>query len=157
MSSDDDNTCAICLCEMTEDESIYTIPECNHKFHTNCALQWYRQTNQTNCPLCRSNPNDLFGLHLGDRRGRIKLWKRLGRRKACPKEVKKALDKLKKAKENSIEASKEWRGFLNDNKEFMKTFNKLRNNKWNKWRAVSRAERELDALPNLILIREFSK
>ena len=153
--SSEDNTCAICLCEMTDDENTYTIPECNHKFHTNCALQWYRQTEQTNCPLCRSNPNDLFGL--GNRNGRIKLWKRLGRRKSCPKHVKKALDKLKRAKEISTKASKEFAEFKREHKEFMKTFSKLRNNKWNKWRGVSRAERDMDALPTLILVREFSK
>ena len=155
--SSDDNTCAICLCEMTDDESIYTIPECNHKFHTNCALQWYRQTNQTNCPLCRSNPDDIFGINMGSRNGRISLWKRLGRRKSCPKEVRKALDKLKRAKEMSIIASKEITEFKRTHKELMKIFNKLRNNKWNKWRGITRAERELDALPTLILIREFSK
>tara|TARA_B100001094_G_scaffold327547_1_gene386011 strand:+ start:2170 stop:2415 length:246 start_codon:yes stop_codon:yes gene_type:complete len=81
----------------------------------------------------------------------------LGRRKSCPKEVKKALDKLKRAKEMSTKASKEWAEFKNKNKEFMKTFNKLRSNKWNKWRGVTRAERDMDALPTLILVREFSK
>ena len=154
--SSDDNTCAICLCEMTEDESIYTIPECNHKFHTNCALQMYRQTNQTNCPVCRSNPNNLFGVDTGTRNGRIKLWKRLGRRKSCPKEVRKALDRLKRANENHKKVIREWREYKNENKEFMKTFNKMRNARWLKWRLVNMAERELDSLPPLILIREFS-
>ena len=154
--SSHDNTCAICICEMTEDESIYTIPECNHKFHTNCALQWYRQTNNTNCPVCRSNPNNLFGVDTGTRNGRIKLWKRLGRRKSCPKEVKKALDRLKRADENHKKVIREWREYKNENKEFMKTFNKMRNARRKKLMLVSRAERELDSLPNLILIREFS-
>jgi hypothetical protein len=94
---------------------------------------------------------------MGSRNGRISLWKRLGRRKSCPKEVRKALDKLKRAKEMSIIASKEITEFKRTHKELMKIFNKLRSNKWNKWRGITRAERELDALPTLILIREFSK
>ena len=155
--SSDDNTCAICLCEMNEDESIYTIPECNHKFHTNCALQWYRQTNQTNCPLCRSTPDIWPGINIGSRDGRIRLWKRLGRRKTCPKEVKKALDRLKRADENHKKAVREWLDYKKEHKEFMKTFNKMRNARWNNWRLITRAERELDSLPTLILIREFSK
>ena len=155
--SSDDNTCAMCRCAMTEDESIYTIPECNHKFHTNCALQWYRQTNQTNCPLCRSEPDIWNGINIGSRDGRIRLWKRLGRRKTCPKEVRKALDRLKRADENHKKAVREWLEYKREHKEFMKTFNKMRNARWLKWRLVNRAERELDSLPPLILIREFSK
>lgn len=155
--SSDDNTCAICLCEMTEDESIYTIPECNHKFHTNCALQWYRQTNQTNCPLCRSEPDIWPGINIGSRDGRIRLWKRLGRRKTCPKEVRKALDRLKRANENHKKVVREWLDYKKEHKEFMKTFNKMRNARWHKWRLVNKAERELDSLPTLILVREFSK
>jgi hypothetical protein len=154
--SSHDNTCAICLCEMTEDENIYTIPECNHKFHTNCALQWYRQTNNTNCPLCRSNPNNLFGVDIGTRNGRIRLWKRLGRRKSCPKEVKKALDRLKQAGENYKHACREWREYKQEHREFMKIFNKLKGARLMKRHLMIRAEREVDSLPNLILVREFS-
>lgn len=157
MSSNDD-TCPICLCEMTEDDSIYEIPECNHKFHTNCALQMYRQTNNTNCPLCRSNPNNIFGINnIGSRDGRIKLWKRLGRRKSCPKEVKKALDRLKRADENHKKACKEWKEYKKEHKEFMKVFNRMRDARWRKWTLLSAAEREIDSLPTIILIREFSK
>jgi len=130
--SSHDNTCPICLCEMTEDENNYTIPECNHKFHTNCALQWYRHTNNTNCPLCRSNPNTL------------------------PKEVRKALDKLKRANENHKKVCREWREYKKEHEEFMKIFNKMRNARWNKWRLVNKALGEVDSLPTLILVREFS-
>lgn len=155
--SSEDNTCAICLCEMTDDENIYTIPECNHKFHTNCALQMYRQTNQTNCPLCRSNPDGVFGINGGSRNGRIKLWKRLGRRKSCPKEVKKALDRLKKANENHKKVCREWREYKREHQEFMKILNKMRAGRWTKWRLVRERERDVDSLPSIILIREFSK
>jgi hypothetical protein len=142
---------------MTEDENIYTIPECNHKFHTNCALQMYRQTNQTNCPLCRSNPDGVFGINGGSRNGRIKLWKRLGRRKSCPKEVKKALDRLKKANENHKKVCREWREYKREHQEFMKILNKMRAGRWTKWRLVRERERDVDSLPSIILIREFSK
>ncbi len=154
MTSSEEETCAICLNEFDDDESVYTIPECGHKFHTNCALRWYRSTNQTNCPLCRSMP-DFFGISLGSRDGRIKLWKRLGRRKSCPKEVKKALDKLKSATENHKEANRAFAQFKRDHKELWKEFAKLRNARWSKWRLVSRAERQVDALPTLILMREL--
>ena len=46
----DDNICSICLNDLNI-EQIYTLPECNHKFHTKCIFTWFDKNN--NCPLCR--------------------------------------------------------------------------------------------------------
>ena len=43
-------SCSICLEE--NDMQIYTLPECNHSFHTNCILAWFRKGNKS-CPLCK--------------------------------------------------------------------------------------------------------
>ena len=32
--------CSICHEELNGD--IYTLPECNHKYHTNCIITWFR-------------------------------------------------------------------------------------------------------------------
>ena len=38
--------CAICQ---------ENIIECNHTFHTTCALEWYRRSEaDVGCPICRS-------------------------------------------------------------------------------------------------------
>ncbi|KAF6140838.1 hypothetical protein GIB67_042251 [Kingdonia uniflora] len=50
----DDNTCPICLSEYRPKETLRTIPDCKHCFHTDCIDEWLR-INAT-CPLCRNSP-----------------------------------------------------------------------------------------------------
>ena len=81
----DNNLCSICLEEMTGENNIYTLEPCGHKYHTSCALDWFRATSVSSCPNCR-DPGDLEGSFksLLSARGRIKAWKQIGRRKNCP-------------------------------------------------------------------------
>ena len=37
----------------TLDGDIYTLPECNHKYHSNCIITWFR-TGKKSCPLCNN-------------------------------------------------------------------------------------------------------
>ena len=50
----DDNevnlTCAICMCDLEEDEYIYNLA-CKHLFHIDCLEHWY--TRKDTCPLCK--------------------------------------------------------------------------------------------------------
>ncbi|XP_023770191.1 putative RING-H2 finger protein ATL21A [Lactuca sativa] len=50
----DDATCAICLSDYKPKESLRTIPECNHYFHSECIDEWLK-LNAT-CPVCRNSP-----------------------------------------------------------------------------------------------------
>ncbi|CAH1451555.1 unnamed protein product [Lactuca virosa] len=52
--SNDDATCAICLSDYKPKESLRTIPECNHYFHSDCIDEWLK-LNAT-CPVCRNTP-----------------------------------------------------------------------------------------------------
>ncbi|WCJ31814.1 RING/U-box superfamily protein [Euphorbia peplus] len=45
--------CAVCLCELSEDESIIRELKCEHMFHKECLDKWLLQC-RSNCPLCRS-------------------------------------------------------------------------------------------------------
>ncbi|KAL1826488.1 hypothetical protein ACET3Z_004900 [Daucus carota] len=47
-----DSTCAICLSEYKPNDTLRTIPECNHYFHSDCIDEWL-QLNAT-CPVCRN-------------------------------------------------------------------------------------------------------
>ena len=52
MSSHD--LCAICHENIdSNNNSIYTLPECNHVYHTNCIMTWFR-TGKNSCPLCNN-------------------------------------------------------------------------------------------------------
>ena len=44
--------CAIC--HETMEENIYEIPECKHKYHTNCIIDWFR-LGKSRCPYCNTN------------------------------------------------------------------------------------------------------
>ena len=39
----DNDVCLICHCNL-EDEQIYELPECSHKYHTDCIIQWFLHT-----------------------------------------------------------------------------------------------------------------
>uniref|UniRef100_A0A914HAJ8 RING-type domain-containing protein n=1 Tax=Globodera rostochiensis TaxID=31243 RepID=A0A914HAJ8_GLORO len=44
--------CAICLDEIDGDEMVRQLPACQHIFHTNCILAWFKQ--HITCPICRA-------------------------------------------------------------------------------------------------------
>ena len=48
MNENVNEVCAICH-EATKADD-YTIPECNHTYHTNCIITWFRMGKNT-CPL----------------------------------------------------------------------------------------------------------
>tara|TARA_Y100001937_G_scaffold128125_1_gene202611 strand:+ start:1198 stop:1869 length:672 start_codon:yes stop_codon:yes gene_type:complete len=50
--TNEQEVCSICFCEMTENCFVL---DCNHKFHTNCIVKWFR-SKQDSCPLCRVLP-----------------------------------------------------------------------------------------------------
>lgn len=49
-----DGTCPICLSEYEPNETLRSIPECNHYFHADCIDEWLRMN--ATCPLCRNSP-----------------------------------------------------------------------------------------------------
>ncbi|XP_039031940.1 putative RING-H2 finger protein ATL21A [Hibiscus syriacus] len=52
----DDNTCSICLSEYQAKETIRTIPDCDHYFHSRCIDEWLMLN--AACPICRNMPDD---------------------------------------------------------------------------------------------------
>ncbi|KAE8710812.1 PHD finger protein-related isoform 1 [Hibiscus syriacus] len=49
-----DNICPICLSEYQPKETLRTIPDCNHYFHSHCVDEWLKMN--ASCPLCRNSP-----------------------------------------------------------------------------------------------------
>jgi len=92
----------------------YIIPECNHKFHTSCLMQWFRR--ERRCPLCRDS-GITENTEVIDRRFRgYNYWKRSGSmiliRKVCkradaPKELVKLLKKRDSFDQKYQEVKKE--------------------------------------------------
>mmetsp|Transcript_28428 Transcript_28428/g.90986 ORF Transcript_28428/g.90986 Transcript_28428/m.90986 type:complete len:251 (+) Transcript_28428:356-1108(+) len=51
LSSDDDATCAICLCEYADEDQLRVL-HCGHAFHKDCLDPWLRLNGS--CPSCRA-------------------------------------------------------------------------------------------------------
>ena len=62
-----ENTCAICLCQMQDGDTVGDIP-CKHLFHKGCLKSWLTRSNR--CPLCQKDVLQINGgssLQLGSR------------------------------------------------------------------------------------------
>ncbi|MED6206206.1 hypothetical protein PIB30_024652 [Stylosanthes scabra] len=51
-----DNVCSICLSEYEAKETLRSMPQCNHFFHSHCIDAWLKMN--ATCPLCRKMPWD---------------------------------------------------------------------------------------------------
>ena len=91
------------ICHETLDDDIYTLPECNHKYHSNCIITWFR-TGKKSCPLCNNlGINNLTQMDenttWSQRHHAYENYKRMrafSRKKEAPNELKKMITQLKK-------------------------------------------------------------
>ncbi|XP_026420500.1 RING-H2 finger protein ATL77-like [Papaver somniferum] len=51
-SSNCDENCSICLCELSNGETVRVLPKCKHIFHKECIDEWL-PFRSLNCPICR--------------------------------------------------------------------------------------------------------
>ncbi len=72
----EEEECMICKVPLKEQEC-YTLPECHHKFHTNCIVTWFR-CGDGRCPYCGDrginhddNKSSKFRYHRRNRNGII--------------------------------------------------------------------------------------
>lgn len=49
---DQNEICVVCMNTLDNDDSKYSMKQCNHKFHKNCIDQWLIQDSR--CPICRT-------------------------------------------------------------------------------------------------------
>lgn len=108
--------CAIC--HESLNENTYTLPECNHSFHSNCIITWFR-TGKNNCPLCNNNGiNSLNDLDTQatwhQRKMAYENYKKLrsfSRKKTAPEQLKKLVSDLKKLEEKNSKLIKDFKNF----------------------------------------------
>lgn len=124
--------CAICHENIDlNDGSIYTLPECNHCYHTNCIMTWFR-TGKNTCPLCNNhgvNQNNTatsnnhiisssLSAYTWDYKKKLlehdyKIMRRFARKKEAPSELKKQVKILIKLEKKYKDTKKEERVFFN--------------------------------------------
>ena len=48
------DNCSICLSDLLHGEGVIKL-NCNHIFHKDCIITWFKKDNDNGCPLCRNN------------------------------------------------------------------------------------------------------
>ena len=156
--------CSICHEEMNNE--LYTLPECNHTFHTNCIMTWFRSpTGNNKCPLCNNcginKLKDLDNLHWSARQRAEANYKRVrasSRRKDCPKSTLKMIEKLKNIEKQQKDRSKNFQEFKKTkfpNKtanQIYKEYIKFRQDKWKLYRRIKRQKALIGFQQNIINI-----
>ncbi len=125
--------CAICHenIDLSDNSSIYTLPECNHCYHTNCIMTWFRM-GKNRCPLCNNqgvnkhnkatSNNHIISSALSgytwDYKKKLleqdyKIMRKFARKKESPPELKKQVKMLIKLEDRFKRYKKEERDFLN--------------------------------------------
>jgi hypothetical protein len=158
---EEDDNCAICFNKLNGHDT-YTIPECKHKFHTNCIMTWFRM-GHSKCPLCNdkginqdiTQSNLTFSLihnnideysWIYKRRvlqENYKKMRRLSKRETASKHLKKSVKKLENQEKKLKNLSIEQKNFLiskQENltvKEIIKKNKQYRDKMWKTRRNIS--------------------
>lgn len=137
----DENICSICYEEINNDENNTHTLECNHCYHSSCIIKWFR-SGHSNCPLCNDSTLDL---NLGYYRKieTIKEIKKIARKKSCPQNIKKKIEKIKKCEIVLKNAVKAFNEFKKSNKLIYVMEKKLRKNKSKPYRQIRLLEYQL--------------
>ena len=157
MSNDSNDICAICHDNLGED-NVYTLPECHHKFHINCIMTWFRMKHER-CPLCNNKGINASKAYINEqanhgswalRKKYLKLYgivSRKSRGKNAPKEMKKAVEKVKKYQKKFDDFKKQRREWLKSktsdltNRQIVSKFDQYRRKQWKMQRTLNNKKR----------------
>ena len=140
----EENICSICYEELNNDENNSHTLECNHCYHSSCIIKWFRSGHK-NCPLCNDSTIDT-NLGYFQKIETIKEIKKISRKKSCPENIKKTVEKIKKCEIDSKNAVKKFNDFKKSNKLIFDMEKKLRRNKWKPNRQIRLLEYKLLSL-----------
>jgi hypothetical protein len=145
MEEEESVVCTICLEDIPENNS-HSLDGCDHKFHASCIINWM-QRGHLSCPSCRqdllrADPED--GLSPMTLRERAKyLRSTVARRTSAPLELKRLVEKIRKAEEKEREVGREYNEFRRTHSETMKRLGCLRTQKYNARRRAYNLKRLL--------------
>ena len=157
MSNDSNDICAICHDNLGS-ENIYTLPECNHKFHINCIMTWFRMKHET-CPLCNNKGINSSNAEINEqanngnwlsRRKYLKLYSivsKKSRGKNASKEMKNEVEKVRRYQKKFDDFKKERREWLKSktsdltNRQIVSKFDQYRRKQWKMQRTLNKKKR----------------
>ena len=152
--NNEEEICSICYEELNNTENsndnetnqnnnIYTL-ECNHCYHSSCIIKWFR-SGHDNCPMCNDSTLDT-NLGYFHRIETVKEIKKLSKKKSCPENIKKTVEKIKKYEVDSKNAIKAFNDFKKSNKLLFNMERKLRRDKYKNSRQIRMLEYKLLSL-----------
>ena len=143
--------CVICQEDLCG--NIYELPECGHKYHTNCIMHWFRSNHNT-CPLCQNEGvNYAMACEVANQGHYIgrKVWSQYykqavthTRKKNADPEIVKRVKSIKKSIEKQKQTKldfKTWKDEISgikSNKEVYKQYGKFREKIWRYHRNIWR-------------------
>ena len=157
MSNDSNDICAICH-DILGKDNVYTLPECNHKFHTNCIMTWFRMKHET-CPLCNNKGINASKAQINEqanhgswmsRKKYLKMYTIVSRKcrgKNASKEMKKAVEKVRayqKKFDDFKKQRRQWNSSKPENmtvRQVISKCDKLRNRRWQMQRTLNNKKR----------------
>ncbi len=125
-----EDACSICLNGYEEDNNIYILEACNHKFHTKCIIDWFRHA--SSCPCCRDNTVEQFKeIPAFVLRERAKELKKISRRVNAPQDLKNLVERVKKSDQKIKDKSTQLNDYRKEYKDILSKEKKLQREKWN--------------------------
>ena len=155
-----DKICSICLDTIEDDSSLYKLMPCEHEFHADCIVKWFRKKEDA-CPNCRDKPNqeeeEVINLltYVNNFQYLAPVYKKFGyassqaRRKDAPTKLKKMYSNYKRYKLNyddNSRALKEFKLKTGTYHELRKRVIQLRRAKRGWSRKIRRIKRQMCSL-----------
>ena len=144
INEENTDICGICR-DSLGDKQIYKLPECNHNFHTDCIISWFR-TGYATCPYCKNINIGRQRRYTYGNEWKLSFIRQYARRTNAPKLLKKKVDKLKEYEKKRTEYAKEIRELGNSKgnyKDIERQIGVMRLKKSNVYRRIYQLKAEL--------------
>ena len=146
------NLCSICLENIEDTEDSYSLPECDHNFHTDCIVTWFRVGNDK-CPLC-SNTGINNNYNFSETKSLYRTASEHARSKESSKEIKKVYEQIRKKKEQ-LKTIRQQMKELRSNEIYREINKKVVQLRRRKWRVDFSLRRTKQLLCSMIPIKKI--
>ena len=148
--------CGICQ-ELLSNKQSYKLSPCNHEFHTECIVQWFRLDNNS-CPYCRDDGYIPYeSIYNSSKNWKITFLRNYSRRKNAPKILKKFVKDLKNNEEKLKQLNINIKEIYNKKGLAKELFKESRMLKLKKWKVVRKINKNKRILKNLPIIPLYIK